>query len=109
MAAEPRPRRVWLVVGVAALVGLAVGAIVAFLLLHESTPSMSTKPSATSAFEEISGASTGTTERTVRVVPDTGLVVELRLVVDVRNDSPVGDVHYVERYRMRLTSLLPHR
>ena len=70
---------------------------------------MSTKPSATSAFEEISGASTGTTERTVRVVPDTGLVVELRLVVDVRNDSPVGDVHYVERYRMRLTSLLPHR
>jgi hypothetical protein len=59
--------------------------------------------------EEISGASTGTTERTVRVVPDTGLVVELRLVVDVRNDSPLGDVHYVERYRIRLTSLVPRR
>ena len=37
MAAEPWPRRVWLVVGVAAVVVLAVGAIVAFLLLREST------------------------------------------------------------------------
>ena len=59
--------------------------------------------------EEISGASTGTADRMVRVVPESGLVVELRLAVDVRNDSPVGDVHYVERYRIRLTSLVPRR
>jgi len=59
--------------------------------------------------EAISGASTGTTERTVHVVLDTGLIVELQLAVDVRNDSPLGDVHYVERYRLRLTSLVPRR
>ncbi len=59
--------------------------------------------------EAISGASTGTTERTVHVVPDTGLTVELQVAVDVRNDSPLGDVHYMERYRIRLTSLVPRR
>jgi hypothetical protein len=59
--------------------------------------------------DEISGASNGTTERTIQVVPDTGLIVGLRLVVDVRNDSPIGDVHYVERYEIRLTSLTPRR
>lgn len=57
----------------------------------------------------ISGASRGTTERTIRVVPDTGLVVESQLEVDVRNDSPIGDVHYTERYSIRLTSLVPRR
>jgi hypothetical protein len=59
--------------------------------------------------DEISGASEGTTERTIRVVPATGLVVEQELVTDVRNDSPIGDVHYTERYTIRLTSLAPRR
>lgn len=59
--------------------------------------------------ESISGASTGTAERTVRVIPDSGLIVELQVTVDVRNDSPLGDVHYVERYHLRLTSLVPRR
>jgi hypothetical protein len=57
----------------------------------------------------ISGASTGTTERTVSVVPETGLIVELDLTTDVRNDSPIGDVHYEESYQLRLTSLEPRR
>ena len=57
----------------------------------------------------ISGASTGTTERTVSVVPETGLIVELDLTTDVRNDSPIGDVHYRESYQLRLTSLEPRR
>jgi hypothetical protein len=59
--------------------------------------------------DEISGASEGTTERTISVVPATGLVVEQSLVTDVRNDSPIGDVHYTERYSIRLTSLDPRR
>jgi hypothetical protein len=59
--------------------------------------------------DEISGASEGTTERTIRIVPATGLVVEQALVTDVRNDSPIGDVHYTERYSIRLTSLDPRR
>jgi hypothetical protein len=59
--------------------------------------------------DEISGASEGTTERTIRVVPATGLVVEQELVTDVRNDSPIGDVHYTERYSIRLTALAPRR
>jgi hypothetical protein len=57
----------------------------------------------------ISGASTGTTQRTVSVVPETGLIVELELTTDVRNDSPIGDVHYQESYQLRLTSLEPRR
>ena len=59
--------------------------------------------------DAISGASTGTTRRTVSVVPDTGLIVELHLTTDVQNDSPIGDVHYQERYQLRLTSLDPRR
>jgi hypothetical protein len=57
--------------------------------------------------DTISGASNGTTQRTVRVVPETGLIVELALVLDVQNESPIGDVHYQERYRIELTSLEP--
>jgi hypothetical protein len=59
--------------------------------------------------DEISGASTGTTERVVKVVPGTGLIVELSMAVDVQNDSPIGDVHYLELYRLQLTSLTPRR
>jgi hypothetical protein len=59
--------------------------------------------------DEITGASTGTTGRVVKVVPDTGLIVELSMAVDVQNDSPVGDVHYLELYRLQLTSLTPRR
>jgi hypothetical protein len=59
--------------------------------------------------DTISGASIGTTERTVRVVPETGLIVELALTIDVQNESPIGDVHYQERYRIELTSLEPRR
>jgi hypothetical protein len=59
--------------------------------------------------DAISGASNGTTERTVSVVPSTGLIVELELTTDVRNDSPIGDVHYEEHYQLRLTSLEPRR
>jgi hypothetical protein len=59
--------------------------------------------------DAISGASTGTTQRTVSVVPETGLIVELDLTTDVRNDSPIGDVHYQESYQLRLTSLEPRR
>ena len=51
--------------------------------------------------DEISGASTGTNERVVKVLPDTGLIVELSVAVDVQNDSPIGDVHYLELYRLR--------
>ena len=39
------------------------------------------------------------------MVPDTGLIVELSVAVDVQNDSPIGDVHCLELYRLRLTSL----
>ena len=59
--------------------------------------------------DEITGASTGTTGRVLKVVPDTGLIVELSMAVDVQNDSPVGDVHYLELYRLQLTSLTPRR
>ena len=59
--------------------------------------------------DEISGASVGTNERVVKVLPDNGLIVELAASVDVRSDSPVGDVHYLELYRLRLTSLAPRR
>jgi hypothetical protein len=59
--------------------------------------------------DQISGASVGINERTVQIVPDTGLIVTLEMLVDVENDSPIGDVHYVERVRLRLTSLVPRR
>lgn len=59
--------------------------------------------------DAISGASNGTTQRTVSVVPETGLVVELDLTTDVQNDSPIGDVRYQESYQLRLTSLEPRR
>lgn len=59
--------------------------------------------------DEISGASNGINDRTVSVAPDTGLIVELAVVVDVQNDSPIGDVHYREQYELRLTSLTPRR
>ena len=59
--------------------------------------------------DEISGASVGTNERVVKVLPDTALIVELAASVDVRSGSPIGDVHYLELYRLRLTSLTPRR
>jgi hypothetical protein len=59
--------------------------------------------------DEISGASNGINDRTVQVIADTGLIVGLAVVVDVQNDSPIGDVHYEERYELRLTSLDPLR
>jgi hypothetical protein len=59
--------------------------------------------------DEISGASNGINDRTVSVVPDTGLIVELSVFVDVQNDSPIGDVHYQELYHLQLTSLTPRR
>jgi hypothetical protein len=59
--------------------------------------------------DEITGASVGTNERMVKVLPDTGLIVELAASVDVRSDSPIGDVHYLELYRLNLTSLTPRR
>ena len=59
--------------------------------------------------DEISGVSDGTNGRVVKVVPDTGLIVELSVAVDVQNDSPIGDVHYLELYNLRLTSLTPRR
>jgi hypothetical protein len=59
--------------------------------------------------DTITGASNGTTERSVSVIPATGLIVELELTTDVQNDSPIGDVHYEEDYRLRLTSLEPAR
>ena len=57
--------------------------------------------------DEISGASVGTNERVVTVVPGNGLLVELAASVDVRSGSAIGDVHYLELYRLRLTSLTP--
>jgi hypothetical protein len=59
--------------------------------------------------DDVSGASVGTNERVVSVLPDTGLIVELAASVDVRSASPIGDVHYLELYRLRLTSLTPRR
>jgi hypothetical protein len=59
--------------------------------------------------DEISGASTGINDRVVSVVPETGLIVELAGWVDVRNDSPIGDVGYQELYRINLQSLTPRR
>jgi hypothetical protein len=59
--------------------------------------------------DAISGASTGTTRRRLSVIPATGLIVELDLTTDVQNDSPIGDVHYQESYKLRLTSLAPRR
>ncbi len=59
--------------------------------------------------DEISGASTGINDRIVTLVPETGLIVELSVYVDVQNDSPIGDVHYEELYKLELTSLTPRR
>lgn len=59
--------------------------------------------------DEISGASNGINDRSVQVVPDTGLIVALTVVVDVQNDSVIGDVHFEEDYELRLTSLEPRR
>ncbi len=59
--------------------------------------------------DNITGASNGSTDRTIQVVPETGLLVELELSVDVQNDSPIGDVHYQEHYELHLTSLEPRR
>ena len=59
--------------------------------------------------DEISGASVGTNERVVKVLPGSALIVELAASVDVRSGSPIGDVHYLELYRLRLTSLTPRR
>jgi hypothetical protein len=59
--------------------------------------------------DDITGASNGSTDRNIRVVPATGLIVELELSLDVQNDSPIGDVHYEEHYELRLTSLQPRR
>jgi hypothetical protein len=59
--------------------------------------------------DDISGASTGITDRIVTVVPETGLTVELTVHVDVQNDSPIGDVHYQELYKLQLDSLNPRR
>jgi hypothetical protein len=59
--------------------------------------------------DDITGASNGSTDRTIRVVPETGLLVELELTVDVQNDSPIGHVHYQEHYELQLTSLEPRR
>jgi hypothetical protein len=42
-------------------------------------------------------------------VPETGLIVELSVYVDVQNDSPIGDVHYEELYKLELDSLTPRR
>jgi hypothetical protein len=59
--------------------------------------------------DDITGASDGSTVRTIRVVPETGLLVGLELTTDVENDSPIGDVHYQEHYELELTSLDPRR
>ena len=59
--------------------------------------------------DDITGASNGSTDRTIQVVPDTGLLVGVELTTDVQNDSPIGDVHYQEHYELRLTSLEPRR
>ena len=59
--------------------------------------------------DDITGASNGSTDRTVRVLPETGLLVGLELTTDVQNDSPIGDVHYQEHYELHLTSLEPRR
>jgi hypothetical protein len=59
--------------------------------------------------DDISGASNGSTDRTIRVIPATGLLVGLELSTDVQNDSPIGDVHYQEHYSLSLTSLVPRR
>lgn len=59
--------------------------------------------------DEISGASTGINDRIVTLVPETGLIVELSVYVDVQNDSPIGDVHYQELYKLELDSLTPRR
>jgi hypothetical protein len=59
--------------------------------------------------DDITGASNGSTDRTIRVVPETGLLVGLELTTDVENDSPIGHVHYQEHYELRLTSLEPRR
>jgi hypothetical protein len=59
--------------------------------------------------DEISGGSTGINDRIVTVVADTGLIVGLSVHVDVRSDSPIGDVRYEELYKLELTSLTPRR
>jgi hypothetical protein len=59
--------------------------------------------------DDITGQSNGSTDRTVQVVPETGLLVGLELTTDVENDSPIGHVHYHEHYELRLTSLEPRR
>jgi hypothetical protein len=56
-----------------------------------------------------SGAVRGTSRHELWFEPDSGLPVRMVMVSRTANDSPVGEVHYVEDVALRLTSLEPRR
>jgi hypothetical protein len=70
------------------------------------------RPVSTTVLEvrtRISGDTRGITTTRLWILPATGLIV--RRTVDAANSTgtPIGDVHYRERYDMTLTSLDPRR
>jgi hypothetical protein len=56
-----------------------------------------------------SGAIGGTSSHDLWFEPDSGLPVKMVMVSRTANDSPVGEVHYVEDVTLRLTTLEPRR
>lgn len=58
---------------------------------------------------QISGDTRGVTMTRLWVLPVTGLIVRRTVQADNRTDTPIGAVHYRERYDMTLVSLDPRR
>jgi hypothetical protein len=57
----------------------------------------------------LTGSSAGTRRADLWVHPETGLLLSMRVDIDLDTDSALGRVHYVERYEVTLTSLEPRR
>lgn len=57
----------------------------------------------------ITGDTHGVTTTRLWILPATGLIVRRTVDADNRTDTPIGSVHYRERYDMTLVSLDPRR
>jgi hypothetical protein len=55
------------------------------------------------------GSSRGTLTQERALEPVTGLPLEIEYTVSTKNDSPIGDVGFQERYTLRLLTLEPRR
>lgn len=58
---------------------------------------------------QITGDTRGVTKTRLWVLPATGLIVRRTVDADNKTDTPIGPVHYRERYAMTLVSLDPRR